>query len=182
MIAEMTRRARLWAECEEPDPTPDLVDWAAAEIRNGITLAELARDMTARAGVSITREMVTRYLHGLPPNASGETAKVRLSRARPDFAESQAEAALVELDATTKEDLAVTAAKARHRQWLAETADRERYGRSGAIVNIGISADSIHLDALRAFSPVTTAHLPSSVGAIDNGRGNLALPVPQQMP
>lgn len=175
MIAEMTRRARLWAECEEGDPTPDLVDWGAAEIRNGITLAELARDMTARAGVPITREMVSRHLHTLPPNVGGETAKVRLSRARPDFAESQAEAALVELDGTTKDDLAVTAAKARHRQWLAETADRERYGRSGAIVNIGISADSIHLDALRAFSPVTTAVTPGLRAAIDNAPERAAI-------
>jgi hypothetical protein len=169
MVAEITRRARLWAECEEADPTPDVVDWAAAEIRNGSTIAELAREMTTRTGVSITREMLSGYLHSQPANASGEAAKLRLSRVRPEFAEAQAETGLIELKEATREELPMVAAAARHRQWLAETADRERYGRSGAVVNIGISADSIHLDALRAFAPATVAHLPGSMGAIDNG-------------
>jgi len=164
MVAELLRRSRHWAEWVEGDPDPSVVDYVCAELRNGCTIAELARQMSERTGLEITREKVSGYLHSL-----AEDAGERIARARAESADSHADIGLTELDGIEKDDVPAASARARYRQWLAETADRTKYGRTNVQVNVGISADTIHLDALRAFAPVTSAHLPGSVGAIDNG-------------
>jgi hypothetical protein len=164
MIAELNRRAKEWAEWIEGDPAPSVVDYVCAALLDGWTIAGLAKDMSQRSGQTITREKLSTYLHNVE-----EGARERLASARVDSADSHADKGLEELDGIERDDVPAASARARYRQWLAETADRAKYGRSGTTVNIGISADSIHLDALRAFAPATTAHLPGSMGAIDNG-------------
>jgi hypothetical protein len=143
MLVELDKRA---AEAGEGITHIDVICEYIAE---GNTLADLARDITGKVGLTVSAGVLTNYAN------SRNEWKAQLAAARALAAHVFAEDSVNVLDElagteVTKEEIALARARADVRQWLASKWNRPMYGADTAQVNVQVNLPGQHLDALRA--------------------------------
>jgi hypothetical protein len=146
MIEELERLTRDYFDVPEGEDNPHShLDYAVAQIESGVPIAGLAKIIGEETGLEIQRQVLSRYLHDLTPDAA-----MRIAEARPIMAHAMAEDALgiVDEQVTDKLDVARNALRARTREGLAKMFNPEfqQQKQQGVTLNIG----SLHLSALRA--------------------------------
>lgn len=130
------------------DPPFTVLDYVAARVAGGETLAELAR----RAGASLGWDVSRPSLHYALKREYGAELLTRIDAARAEGADALADRSLE----VAQEPVLDSASAARQRneigalQWLAEGYNRQRYGSAKAAVNVNVAVGALHLDALRA--------------------------------
>lgn len=142
MIEELERLTR---EYFDEDTTSTHLDYAIAQIESGIPIAGIARTIGSGINQEIQRQVLSRYLHDLSPDAA-----LRISEARPIMAHAMAEDALgiADEEVNDKLDVARNALRARTREGLAKMFNPEfqQAKQQGVTLNIG----TLHLSALRS--------------------------------
>lgn len=108
-----------------------------ARIASGEMINKIAREL------GVDRNDLSLWLRSTPERAAA------LAHAREVAADTMVEDGLDLVDqATTPADMKVAETKAKYRQWLAGKWNRDQYG-DGPQVQVNITADNMHLDALR---------------------------------
>lgn len=183
MVAELTRRARLELDDDEEisDELAPLF-YCALRVASGTTLTEVANELTATLHADgvlaedavILRESLYKYLLELRKKA-GAGGDGILTRARARGAHAIAEQARLNVRnaALTKEAVAKAKLELESDLWLAERWNREELGQVKPGVQVAISFNGMHLDALRARAHLVeqqaTAQLTSgATGDSDN--------------
>lgn len=136
------------------EDTHSTLDYVADWIESGNTLKELSAELTVELGHEVTyaRLMaVLRETHG----ADGTDQRLSASRARASHSLAETALELVDASAETQVDVSRAASRAKTRQWMAERYNPREYGQQKG-VSVSLSIGSLHLDALRAVSPIVT--------------------------
>lgn len=137
---------------DEIGPTAMPIDWVVQEIAAAKTIPQIAKRIAEHTdGWLPSRGWLSGLLKSLTPDAAE-----RIEQARVESAEALVERATETLEDVGKdasrEELQKAKALADIDLWLAARRDRAKFGDTPQ-VQIGISAGSLHLDALRAVQP-----------------------------
>lgn len=165
MIEELERLTKDYFD--EETSTHTHLDYVAAQTENGLTLTELAENITGRVQTEISREMLSTYLR----SAFSDT-EARLTEARAFASHTLVEQAIKYVDAPAYSTVAVSraASRARARQWTAERWNAREMGQNkqaGVTFNIG----ALHLSALRMTNTELTNALTPNALIADSASG-----------
>lgn len=166
MIEELERLTR---EYFDEDETSTHLDYAIAQIESGIPIASIARTIGEGTGLDIQRQVLSRYLHDLSPDAAD-----RITAARPAMTQAMAEDAITIIDQSPNDklDLAHNAAKARTRENIAKMLNPE-FQSTKQQTNVQFNIGAMHLTALR--QPILAPHARVSLPAeLTEGRVTVA--------
>lgn len=152
--AELRRRANeYFGDTIDPATGEQFttLDYVCGVVASGGSMLRIAQEMTVDLGFTVHREQINKLL----AHQFGEEKRdTELARARAQGANAMAEQALEIADehADTSVEVARAGNRIRSRQWMAERTNRALFGNQSS-VNLAISIDGLHLDALRLAPP-----------------------------
>lgn len=165
MAGQPKRRAmreeleRLTRDYFEGDPVPTVLNYVTCRLEDGVTIADLAAEISTTLGYDIPRQWVSAYIHDF------ETAAESVRTARARASHSWAEKAVGAVNAPVTDSVGVSRANNQARTYLriAEAYDTGSFSQSKG-VNVSISVGSLHLAALQHPSNTVTSGMNTPLG------------------
>ncbi len=158
LVHELTKRAA--DECE--DGTAHL-EYVMRWIEEGKTLNELSRLISDDAREDISGIYITRYLTSAYPEYAVKMAEARALGAFAMVDEARDIVDALDEGEVDRNDIAVARARSDVRLWTAERFNRKDLGNQKEGVNVNITINSLHLDALRARA--ITANMTAAISS-----------------
>lgn len=177
MIEELERLTREYFDVETEDNPHSHLDYAIAQLESGDTITGIAAKVGKTLNLPIQRQVLSRYLNGLTPDA-----EERLAKTRPAMTQAMAEDAIQIIDESPadKLDLAHNAAKARTRENIAKMLNPEFQAHKQQ-TNVQFNIGAMHLEALRQTLPRAHARVSLMPGSVEGSASSTDSVAEQQL-
>lgn len=159
----MAGKARLAAACTELEIAASAAgltvgEWIVDRVASGAdTFVSIADRFTRKSGIEISRNVLTKAVHALVPDAERLLATARKEAAHA-MVETQHET-IMDLPANAdKEEVAVETLKMRSTQWIAERFNRPDFG-TNVKVEHELGPNALHLAVLKERSAARAKQL-----------------------